>query len=494
MFPPFPEDKASSVLAYIIEEIVSKRMKIIQVTKPSTERSEGGIMLGVLVCKDSEGNETNLFTNSGIAKQIQLTQNQPTETNLNYVPPIVSAQQIESALSENDLEIHRLTDKIKSLKAEKTLDGTQAAELENAVQLQKKLCSGSLEKVHNLYSFACADGKSRTIKEICAQYNSGKLPPTGTGDCCAPKLLHYAYTHGLTPVSMAESFFDVSRVRDWNSAEGVPGGNGDGNGAPDAELCKARRQPAAGTPGMQPKIELSSPCDSRCGILLPAMLGLKILYRDENIIVVDKQSGLLSVPGRGPEKQDCIVNRVKKLFPQCIEQPSVHRLDMETSGLLVLAFTKEAHRELNRQFENREVHKEYEALLDGVLAKKGIAKTGTMELFFRLDVDNRPHQIWDSENGKSAVTEWEILGVERYRAPDGSVRSSTRMRFIPHTGRTHQLRLASADEHGFGVPIIGDTLYGKCEPGERLMLHAKKLSFRHPVTGEEMRFECSPGF
>lgn len=113
-----------------------------------------------------------------------------------------------------------------------------------------------------------------------------------------------------------------------------------------------------------------------------------------------------------------------------------------------------------------------------------------MELFFRLDVENRPHQIWDEENGKKAVTEWEILGVERYNAPDGTTRNVTRVLFRPKTGRTHQLRLASADEHGFGCPIVGDTLYGKCEDGERLMLHARKITFPHPATGEIMQIEC----
>lgn len=242
------------------------------------------------------------------------------------------------------------------------------------------------------------------------------------------------------------------------------------------------------------KTEFYPPCDSRCSLILPAILGLEILYRDSDIIVVNKQSGVLSVPGRGPEKQDCIVNRVKKLFPDCIEQPSVHRLDMETSGLLVLAFTKEAHRELNRQFEAREVHKKYIALIDGILAKKGIEKSGTMELFFRLDIENRPHQIWDRENGKSAVTQWQIENVEYYTAPDKSRRPATRVTFIPHTGRTHQLRLAAADSHGFGLPIIGDTLYGHCEKGERLLLHASELSFTHPRTKQKMDFLCPPEF
>ena len=161
---------------------------------------------------------------------------------------------------------------------------------------------------------------------------------------------------------------------------------------------------------------------------------------------------------------------------------------METSGLMVYALTKEAHKNLGRQFEGRTVQKEYIALLDGILPKKGIENTGCMELYFRLDVENRPHQIWDDVYGKKAITEWQILDVEAYTAPDGKTKNVTRVKFIPHTGRTHQLRLASADPHGFGTAIIGDTLYGKPVGDERLMLHASYLSFVHPITGNPMSF------
>ena len=128
------------------------------------------------------------------------------------------------------------------------------------------------------------------------------------------------------------------------------------------------------------------------------------------------------------------------------------------------------------------------------LEEKGIAPEGVMELTFRLDINNRPHQIWDSVYGKKAVTEWKIECVQDYHAPDGSRRPATRVLFRPHTGRTHQLRLASADPHGFGVPIIGDTLYGSCAEGERLMLHASRLCFTHPMTGRRMEFTSPAPF
>ena len=156
---------------------------------------------------------------------------------------------------------------------------------------------------------------------------------------------------------------------------------------------------------------------------------------------------------------------------------------METSGILVLALTDDAHRNLSRQFEEGSVKKQYEAVLDGIpeCIKKG-ARNGRLELPFRLDVENRPRQIYDEVYGKIGITDWEFLRYEK----GGRVR----LLYTPHTGRTHQLRLHSADEHGLGVPIVGDTLYGKSASSvhERLLLHARILEFTHPITGERMSF------
>jgi len=475
MFPPLPQEKAAKILEKLIQSLEKGEIVLAQVARVSEERKNQGVMLGALVCKDKNGNEVNLVTNSGNAKKIE-NGKRKTENDffgeIVFVEPVVSAEEIENALAENDKEIHEITKEIQKLKENLTEGNTAHCSLLTAHL--KQLCAASLSKVHALYKFHCIDGNVRTLKEICAMYNGGKLPPTGTGDCCAPKLLDYVFAHDLMPISLAETEYT----------------------ARPEEQGRAKRCPEPNFPLSTFHFPLIPPCDERCGILLPAMLGLRILYQDNAICVVNKQSGLLSVPGRGEDKQDCIESRFRRLFGDKVEikQPAVHRLDMETSGIMILAFTKEAHRELNRQFEAKEVQKEYVALLDGVLPKMGIAPHGTMELFFRLDVDNRPHQVWDAENGKLAVTEWQFLGVERYHAPDGSTRNATRVLFMPHTGRTHQLRLASADSHGFGCPIIGDTLYGHCDEGERLMLHAKKISFTHPVTGEQMILECEGEF
>ncbi|MBO4546890.1 MAG: RluA family pseudouridine synthase, partial [Treponema sp.] len=238
----------------------------------------------------------------------------------------------------------------------------------------------------------------------------------------------------------------------------------------------------------------------------PAILGLEIVYRDKNILVVNKPSGLLSVPGRGPDKQDCVVTRAQKLFPQMIGQPSVHRLDMDTSGLMVLAFDQDSHRALNAQFENRLVQKKYVAVLDGVVKEE----SGCVELKHRVDIDNRPRQILDDVYGKLAVTEWQRLRVWTRRGLDGKERKATSVLFEPHTGRTHQLRVASA--YALGAAIVGDNLYG-CDAANncgqetffengtncgrrkiRLYLHASDLSFAHPVTGQRMEFHSDPPF
>ena len=211
------------------------------------------------------------------------------------------------------------------------------------------------------------------------------------------------------------------------------------------------------------------------------IMDLDIIYADTDIVVVNKPGGLLSVPGRGPDKQDCVATRVKEMFPECIEQPAVHRLDMYTSGLLVLALSQEAHSGLSKQFEKRLVTKQYIAVLDGIIDRE----SGKIELTFRLDPDNRPYQVYDAVNGKLGITRWRKIGVEDH---------TTRVEFIPETGRTHQLRIHAAHHLGLGCPIIGDALYGTGEEGDQMMLHASYLRFSHPVNGCSMEFESYAPF
>lgn len=446
MFPPFPQELAHEYCLRLISSIESGDIILQQLARESEERKGQGVMLGTLICKDSQNQEKILYAVSGNNKGLLIKKDSNITNNKELVvPSIVSCEEVNTALNENDLLIHQLTDKINNLPA-----GEERTELINQ---RTKLTTISLQRVFNLYSFTRFDGKKISLNEIIADHD-GKLPPTGTGDCCAPKLLSYAFENGLTPVSMDEVYY---------------GGN------------------------TKNKISGMSypPCDERCGYILPAILGLEIIYRDEFIVVVNKQSGLLAVPGRGPEKADCIEARLKILFPQCeLNQPAVHRLDMETSGIMILALTKDAHRAMNMQFENRLVHKKYVALLDGVFHGKD---EGRIELKFRLDVDNRPHQIYDEINGKLGITDYKKIGVEKYKNPiTGKIKNVTRVEFEPQTGRTHQLRLHASHcgGGGLGLPIVGDTLYGNPETGEKLMLHAKEITFNHPITGEQMHFQC----
>ena len=208
---------------------------------------------------------------------------------------------------------------------------------------------------------------------------------------------------------------------------------------------------------------------------------IDILLQDTALIIVDKPGGLLSVPGRGPDRQDCAVNRIKALVPGIIEQPAVHRLDMDTSGLMILAKTVEAHKHLSRQFAARSVQKTYIALLDGTVH----SNAGEIRLAFRLDPVNRPYQVYDPIQGKLGVTHWEHLNIEGNRS---------RIQFEPLTGRTHQLRLHAAHPLGLGVPISGDRLYGHGIPGDRLLLHACRLRFEHPKNGRPMDIRSAAPF
>lgn len=202
---------------------------------------------------------------------------------------------------------------------------------------------------------------------------------------------------------------------------------------------------------------------------------IDILYTDSDIIVIDKPGGLLSVPGRGPGKQDCVVTRVQAIFSDVINQPAVHRLDMYTSGVMVIARTSEAHKNISKQFEQRKTEKKYIAVLEGILNED----FGRIELKFRLDTTNRPHQVFDPVQGKKGITLWRKLAIED---------NATRVEFTPLTGRTHQLRLHAAHKRGLNTPIIGDRLYGSGVEGDQMMLHASSLTIFHPKTQERITF------
>lgn len=472
MFPPLPIEPAKTHALNLIKELeINKEL----------QSCKTGFMFGVLVCKKSfaagSSDEVVLKAFSG-----QFLGRWQIE---GWAPPLLDVAEYDELVARDNDAIHSLTEEILSL--EKSLgvagdpdDGVESNlfdsqgfnRLDELRLLRKNLSNQSLAAIYNLYRFPCADGETRTFADFYPSYNQGSLPPTGTGDCCGPKLLGAAFSQGLTPLSLAEFYYEGKGSR-FNFRKNQLG----------------RRHG-----------EFYPPCDEKCGLVLPIMLGLEILYQDESIVVVNKPAGLLSVPGRGLENQDCVVTRLQRLFPHSIAQPSVHRLDQDTSGLLVLALTKEAHRHLSRQFMEGSVYKEYQALLRGrVLENKEksfINKNldslppdlNYLELPFRLDVDSRPRQIYDEVYGKVGITLWKVLSYHRCEPHVCSQKVLTRVLFIPKTGRTHQLRLHAMHEKGLGVPIQGDRLYGERLPGERLMLHASLLRFTHPQTKMPVEF------
>jgi tRNA pseudouridine32 synthase/23S rRNA pseudouridine746 synthase len=211
---------------------------------------------------------------------------------------------------------------------------------------------------------------------------------------------------------------------------------------------------------------------------------LDIVHRGDAFVVVDKPSGVHSVPGRGPDKQDSISTRVRAAFPEADGPISVHRLDLDTSGLMVLALTRDAHRALSRQFMNRKPGKSYAAILDGVVEPE----RGAIDLPLIVDWPNRPRQMVCYERGRAARTLYTVTGRDGDR---------TRVEFRPITGRSHQLRVHAAtprDAGGLGAPIAGDSLYGDADSAPRLLLHAERLAFWDPTTHEWVKFESPPPF
>lgn len=428
-------------------------------------------MFGVLVCLDEKGTQVVLRAFSGSLEG---------KWNVaGFVPPLFDEEKYNAAISINDKKIHELS---------VAPEGETFEQKSARKKMRIKLCNETLRRIYALYNFFCADGIARNFSDIVKEkmYASFRQSensetnktrekaerdekqsffiPTGTGDCCAPKLLSYAFEKKLAPISLEEFF--------WN-------------GGDTQKNCES---------------QFENPCDEKCGIILPAILGLKIIYRDENILVVEKPSGLLSVPGRGAEKQDCVVRRMQQLFPKTIAQPSVHRLDMDTSGLMVLAFDSQSHKNLSEQFALGKVRKKYIAVLDGIPQNETLGitratKNGRLEIRHRVDIENRPHQIQDEIYGKLAVTLWKRERIWNMRGAHGSNgRAVTTVCFEPLTGRTHQLRFAAASPLGLNAPIVGDNLYGTEVQGGRLLLHASYLNFAHPATGEQMEFFSKPEF
>jgi len=310
-------------------------------------------------------------------------------------------------------------------------------------------------QIHESYHFANARGEVRGLRSLFAPGE----PPTGSGDCAAPKLLAQAYRLGLRPIALGEFW--------WGAASAA----GDRREGVFYAACRGKCLPILthmldGLPAEPPPLFGSAAID-------PAEP--RAVFEDEHLLVVNKPVGLLTTPGRSASLSDCVVSRLRERYPHATGPLAVHRLDLDTSGLLLIAKHADTARALQRMFSLREIEKHYVAWLNGNVA----ADHGHITLPLRLDVDDRPRHIHDPVLGKPAHTEWHVLARANGR---------TRVRFTAHTGRSHQLRVHSAHPQGLDAPIVGDRLYGRNAPseGERMQLHAERLAFVHPVSGARL--------
>lgn len=295
------------------------------------------------------------------------------------------------------------------------------------------------------------------LKNLCEIFGQTvhKTPPAGAGECAAPKLLQQAYLHGWKPIAMAEFWWgDSPKTEIRHHGHYYP-------------ACKGKCEPILQHMLQGLQVE-ENPMLKRMQV--PSQ-NLEIVYEDPWLSVINKPAGMLSVPGK--EDAVSVYSLMREQYPEADGPLTVHRLDMATSGLMLIAKTKRVHQNLQAQFKNRLVRKRYVALLEGIVPKD----KDTVDLPLCLNPLDRPRQMVHTEHGKPAITDYQVL--ERL---DGK---RTRIAFYPRTGRTHQLRIHAAHPLGLHCPIIGDELYG--EKADRLYLHAEYLEFTHPITGETVR-------
>lgn len=346
----------------------------------------------------------------------------------------------------------------RSWKARITTLQTQTEDWErriSALKSERKTRSAALQqKLFEQFGMLNYRGEVKNLCEIFGQ-TVHKTPPAGAGECAAPKLLQQAYLHGWKPIAMAEFWWgDSPKTEIRHHGHYYP-------------ACKGKCEPILQHMLQGLQVE-ENPILKRMQV--PSQ-NLEIVYEDPWLSVINKPAGMLSVPGK--EDAVSVYSLMREQYPEADGPLTVHRLDMATSGLMLIAKTKRVHQNLQAQFKNRLVRKRYVALLEGIVPKD----KGTVDLPLCLNPLDRPRQMVHTEHGKPAITDYQVL--ERL---DGK---RTRIAFYPRTGRTHQLRIHAAHPLGLHCPIIGDELYG--EKADRLYLHAEYLEFTHPITGETVR-------
>ena len=377
-----------------------------------------------------------------------------------FVPPVYDAQQPDGHFKTIEREISRLA----------SISSRPGITSDTSLSSDTKALSQELQTwLFHQYQLLNARGEVKDLVDIWQEYyNRPKLlrkyplPPGGTGDCCAPKLLQYAYQQGLKPLCMAEFWWGATTKTELRQHLNY------------YPACRGKCKPIL--TWMLQGLEVD-PDPELLGFL---QMELPIVYEDEWLVVVNKPSGLLSVPGR--IGQYSVETIMQERYPDCMV---AHRLDMGTSGLLIVAKTQEVYRVLQEQFVKHQVRKKYLAELEKLedldnLGNPGLPRQGHISLPLRPDPMNRPRQMVDMEHGKRAVTDYEFL-------------SDSVVALWPQTGRTHQLRIHCAHPDGLGRPIVGDELYGTRRKDQRLMLHAAELWFRHPVTQQDMHLWVNNG-
>ncbi|AJR04115.1 RluA family pseudouridine synthase [Siansivirga zeaxanthinifaciens] len=348
----------------------------------------------------------------------------------------------ETTIAEKQLQLETLQKPIIELK-------TTRAELSASIQ----------QKIHQQYKFLNAKGETKDLLDIFKDTKT-PIPPAGSGECAAPKLFQYAYKNNLTPVAMAEFWWGASPKSEVRKHQQF------------YPSCRSKCEPILGHMMQGLNVE-DNPIENH----ISESVALEIIYEDDYLLAVNKPHEFLSVPGKNLKTS--VLTQMKHYLPNATGPLLLHRLDMSTSGILLVAKTNRIHKHLQKQFIERQIKKRYVAVLDGVLE----AKSGTINLPLRVDLDNRPQQLVCYEYGKPAETIFETISIDN---------GKTRVYFYPVTGRTHQLRVHAAHQFGLNTPILGDDLYGT--KANRLHLHAEQITFTHPITKETLTLLCDAPF
>ncbi|MBP8066240.1 MAG: RNA pseudouridine synthase [Flavobacterium sp.] len=315
------------------------------------------------------------------------------------------------------------------------------------------------QQLFEQYSFLNAKGDHKSLFDIFKNTVQGK-PPAAAGECAAPKLLQYAYQHQLEPICLAEFWWGQSPRSEIRKHKHF------------YPACRGKCEPILGH--MLQGLNV----DENPMLVNPAEgVALETVYEDDYIAIVNKPAEFLSVPGI--TIQDSVYERMRLKYPNATGPLIVHRLDMSTSGLMLIAKDKNVHKSLQSQFIKRTVKKRYVALLNGLVS----ADEGEIDLPLRVDLEDRPRQLVCYEHGKPAKTQWKVVAKNN---------NQTKIHFWPITGRTHQLRVHASHALGLNCPIVGDDLYGT--KADRLHLHAEWIEFKHPITREMVTFEVAPEF